>query len=167
MYVFLVNLYLYTYSTDIGVASCVIGSDIYTHLITHTLGGGEPLQYSTMIKQYPNTVHCLCSGQWFDNFIGCRCGTAKSKLCFKISKPKYFFYNRRGSSLVFFLCTTAVQHWGDLCGDNMCFGSTCHREVMNIGATCAGTTCVLGVLVTGRSWTLGRVVERWSCTGTN
>jgi hypothetical protein len=24
----------------------------------------------------------------------------------------------------------------DLCGDNMCFGSTCHREVMNIGASC-------------------------------
>jgi hypothetical protein len=23
-----------------------------------------------------------------------------------------------------------------LCGDNMCFGSTCHREVMNIGASC-------------------------------
>ncbi len=28
------------------------------------------------------------------------------------------------------------EHWGDLCGDNMCFGSTCHREVMNIGASC-------------------------------
>jgi hypothetical protein len=28
------------------------------------------------------------------------------------------------------------EHWGDLCGDNMCFGSTCHREVMNIGAIC-------------------------------
>ena len=61
----------------------------------------------------------------------------------------------------------AHENWGDLCGDNMCFGSSCHGELMNIGATCAGTTCVLGVLVTGRSWTLGRVVERWSCTGTN
>ncbi len=30
----------------------------------------------------------------------------------------------------------AYEHWGDLCGDIMCFGSTCHREVMNIGASC-------------------------------
>jgi hypothetical protein len=30
----------------------------------------------------------------------------------------------------------AYEHWGDLCGDNMCFGSTCHSEVMNIGASC-------------------------------
>jgi hypothetical protein len=30
----------------------------------------------------------------------------------------------------------AYEHWGDLCGDNMCIGTTCHREVMNIGATC-------------------------------
>jgi hypothetical protein len=45
----------------------------------------------------------------------------------------------------------AHENWGDLCGDNMCFGITCHGELMNIGATCAGTTCVLGALVTGRS----------------
>ncbi len=30
----------------------------------------------------------------------------------------------------------AHENWGDLCGDNMCIGTTCHREVMNIGATC-------------------------------
>jgi hypothetical protein len=54
----------------------------------------------------------------------------------------------------------AHENWGDLCGDNMCFGSSCHGELMNIGATCTGTTCILGVLVTGRSWTLGRLVKR-------
>ena len=32
-------------------------------------------------------------------------------------------------------------------------------ELMKIGATCAGTTCVLGVLVTGSLWTLGRLVR--------
>jgi hypothetical protein len=30
---------------------------------------------------------------------------------------------------------------------------------MKIGATCAGTTCVLGLLVTGSLWTLGRLVR--------
>jgi hypothetical protein len=35
-----------------------------------------------------------------------------------------------------YLSRGAYEHWGDLCGDNMCFGSTCHREVMNIGASC-------------------------------
>ncbi len=49
------------------------------------------------------------------------------------------------------------------------YGTTCARmawswdylwgELMKIGATCAGTTCVLGVLVTGSLWTLGRLVR--------
>ncbi len=56
-----------------------------------------------------------------------------------------------GNMLSGLLVRRAHEKWGDLCGDNMCFGSTCHGELMNIGATCAGTTCVLGVLVTGRS----------------
>jgi hypothetical protein len=49
------------------------------------------------------------------------------------------------------LVRRAHENWVNLCRDNMCFGITCHGELMNIGATCAGTTCVLGVLVTGRS----------------
>jgi hypothetical protein len=51
------------------------------------------------------------------------------------------------------LVRRAHENWVNLCADNMCFGitGTCHGELMNIGATCAGTTCVLGVFVTGRS----------------
>ncbi len=35
-----------------------------------------------------------------------------------------------------YLSRGAYEHWGDLCGDNMCIGTTCHREVMIIGASC-------------------------------
>ena len=56
-----------------------------------------------------------------------------------------------GNMLSGLLVRRAHENWDNLCADNMCFGSTCHGELMNIGATCAGTTCDLGLLVTGRS----------------
>jgi hypothetical protein len=47
------------------------------------------------------------------------------------------------------LVRRAHENWVNLCADNMCFGITCHGELMNIGATCAGTTCVWEYLSQG------------------
>ncbi len=49
--------------------------------------------------------------------------------------------------------------WDKTCWDDMSRVEYLRGELMKIGATCAGTTCVLGVLVTGSLWTLGRLVR--------
>jgi len=49
--------------------------------------------------------------------------------------------------------------YGMTCAQVTCSVDYLWGELMKIGTTCAGTTCVLGLLVTGSLWTLGRLVR--------